>query len=144
MAVKVLHLICQQIWKTQQWPLDWKMSVFISVSKKSNSKERSNYCTMTLTSYASKVKVKSLSFVRLCEPLDCSLPGSSIHGIFQARIPAILAWVAVSFSRGSSRPRDQTWVSLSAERIFTIWAQNPSGLASAVHELRTFRFTNWI
>ena len=50
-----------------------------------------------------KVKVKSLSCVRLCDPMDCSLPGSSIHGIFQAKI---LEWVAISFSRGSFRPRD--------------------------------------
>ena len=55
-----------------------------------------------------KVKVKSLSRVRLCDPIDCSLPGSSVHGIFQARV---LEWVAISFSRGSSRPRDRTWVS---------------------------------
>ena len=47
-AVKVLHLICQQIWKTQQWPQDWKMSVFIPVPKKGNAKECSNYCTMHL------------------------------------------------------------------------------------------------
>ena len=46
-----------------------------------------------------KVKVKSLSHVRLCDPMDCSLPGSSVHGIFQARV---LEWVAISFSRGSS------------------------------------------
>ena len=54
------------------------------------------------------VKVKSLSRVRLCDPMDCSPPGSSVHGILQARI---LEWVAISFSRGSSRPRDQTQVS---------------------------------
>ena len=49
------------------------------------------------------VKVKSLSRVRLCDPMDCSLPGSSVHGIFQARV---LEWVAISFSRGFSRSRD--------------------------------------
>ena len=53
----------------------------------------------------------------LCEPVDCSLPGSSDHGIFQARI---LKWVAMPTSRGSSRPRDQTRVSCSAGRFFTI------------------------
>ena len=47
-AVKVLHLICQQIWKTQQWPQDWKRSVFISIPKKGNAKECSNYCTIAL------------------------------------------------------------------------------------------------
>ena len=53
--VKVLHSICQQIWKTQQWQQDWKRSVFIPVPKKGNAKECSNYCTIVLISYASKV-----------------------------------------------------------------------------------------
>ena len=53
--VKVLHSICQQIWKTQQWPQDWKRSVFIPVPKKGNAKECSNYRTIALISHASKV-----------------------------------------------------------------------------------------
>ena len=59
-AVKVLHSICQQIWKTQQWPQDWKRSVFIPIPKKGNAKECSNYCTIVLTSHASKVMFKIL------------------------------------------------------------------------------------
>ena len=59
-AVKVLHLICQQIWKTQLWPQDWKRSAFISIPKKGNAKECSNYCTMALISHASKVILKIL------------------------------------------------------------------------------------
>ena len=55
----------------------------------------------------------------LCDSMDCSLPGSSLHGIFQARV---LEWVAISFSRRSSRPRDQTRVSRIVGRCFTIWA----------------------
>ena len=55
----------------------------------------------------------------LCDIMVCSLPRSSIHGIFQARVPE---WVAISFSRGSSQPRDQTWVSCIVGRCFTIWA----------------------
>jgi len=58
-AVKVLHSICQQIWKTQQWPQDWKRSVFISIPKKGNAKECANYCTIALSS------VQLLSCVRL-------------------------------------------------------------------------------
>ena len=54
-AVKVLHSICQQIWKTQQWPQDWKRSVFIPIPKKGNDKECSNYRTIALISHASKV-----------------------------------------------------------------------------------------
>ena len=63
-AVKVLHSICQQIWKTQQWPQDWKRSVFIPIPKKGNAKECSNYCTIALISHASKVMLKILQ-VRL-------------------------------------------------------------------------------
>jgi len=59
-AVKVLHSICQQIWKTQQWPQDWKRSVFTSVPKKGNAKECSNYCTIALISHVSKVMLKTL------------------------------------------------------------------------------------
>ena len=59
-AVKVLHSICQQIWKTQQWPQDWKRSVFIPTPKKSNDKECSNYHTIALISHASKVMLQVL------------------------------------------------------------------------------------
>ena len=59
-AAKVLHSICQQIWKTQQWPQDWKRSVFIPVPKKANAKECSNYHTIALISHASKVMLKIL------------------------------------------------------------------------------------
>ena len=59
-AMKVLHSICQQIWKTQQWPQDWKSSVFIPIPKKGNAKERSNYCTVAFISDASKVMLKIL------------------------------------------------------------------------------------
>ena len=59
------------------------------------------------------------SCATLCNPVDCSLPGSSVHGIFQARV---LVWVAISFSRESSWPRNWTWVSYIVGRRFTIWA----------------------
>ena len=59
-AVKVLHSICQQIWKTQQWPQGWKRLVFIPISKKGNAKECSNYWTIVLTSHTSKVTLKIL------------------------------------------------------------------------------------
>ena len=64
-------------------------------------------------------EVKSLSCVRLCDPMDCSLPGSSVHGIFQA---VVLEWIAISFSRGSSQPRDRTQVFRIVDRRFTDWA----------------------
>ena len=59
-SVKVLHSICQQIWKTQQWPQDWKRSVFILIPKKGNAKECSNYHTIALISHASEVMLKIL------------------------------------------------------------------------------------
>ena len=59
-AVKVLHSVYQQTWKTQQWPQDWKRSVFIPIPKKGNAKECSNYCTIALISFASKVMLKYL------------------------------------------------------------------------------------
>ena len=59
-AVEVLHSICQKIWKTQQWPWDWKISVFIPIPKKGNAKECSNYCTIALISHSNKVMLKIL------------------------------------------------------------------------------------
>ena len=59
-AVKVLHSTCQQIWKTQQWPQDWKRSVFVPIPKKGNAKECSNYHTVVLIPHASKVLLKNL------------------------------------------------------------------------------------
>ena len=72
-AVKVLHSICQQIWKAQQWPQDWKRSVFIPIPKKGKAKECSNYRTIALISHASKVMLKILQ-VRLQQYANRELP----------------------------------------------------------------------
>ena len=72
-AVKVLHSICQKIWKTQKWPQNWKRSVFIPFPKKGNAKECSNYHTIALTSHASKVLLKILQ-ARLQQHMNCELP----------------------------------------------------------------------
>ena len=90
-AVKVLHSICQQIWKTQQWPQDWKRSVFVPIPKKGNAKECSNYCTIALISHASKGS-RSVVPNSLRPHGQQPAPSSSLHGIFQARV---LEWVAV-------------------------------------------------
>ena len=71
-AVKVLHSICQQIWKTQQWPQDWKRLVFIPIPKKGNAKEWSNCCTIALISHASNVMLKILQ-ARLQQYMDQEL-----------------------------------------------------------------------
>ena len=72
-AVKVLHAICQQTWKTQQWPQDWRRSVFIPIPKKGNAKGCSNYCTIALISHASKVMLKILQ-ARLQQYVNHELP----------------------------------------------------------------------
>ena len=72
-ALKVLHSMCQQIWKTQQWPQDWKRSVFIPIPKKGNVKECSNYRTIALISHASKVMLKILQ-ARLQQYVNRELP----------------------------------------------------------------------
>ena len=72
-AVKVLHSICQQIWKTQQWPQDWKRSIFIPIPNKGNAKECSNYCTIALTSHTRKVMFKFFQ-ARLQQYVNCELP----------------------------------------------------------------------
>ena len=72
-AVKVLHSICQQIWKTHHWPQDWKRSVFIPIPKKGNAKECTNYCTIALISHASKVMLKILH-ARLQQYVNCEIP----------------------------------------------------------------------
>ena len=72
-AVKMLHSICRQIWKTQQWPQDWKMSVFIPIPSKSNAKECSNYPTIVLISHASKDMLKILQ-ARLLQCVNQELP----------------------------------------------------------------------
>ena len=78
--MKVLHSICQQIWKTQQWPQDWKRSVFIPITKKSSAKE----CSVALISQAAAAPAKLLqSCPTLCDPIDGSPPGSPIPGILQ-------------------------------------------------------------
>ena len=72
-AVKVLHSTCQQIWKTYQWPQDWKRSVFIPILKKVNAKEHANYCTIAFISHASKVMLKILQ-ARLQQYVNQELP----------------------------------------------------------------------
>ena len=79
-SVKVLHSIYQQIWEIQQWPQDWKRSVFIPIPENGNAKECSNYCTIVLISYASKVMLKILQ-VRLQPYMNLELPGVQV--VFQ-------------------------------------------------------------
>ena len=91
----MLHSICQQIWKTQQWPQDWKRSVFIPIPNKGNAKECSNYCTIALISYASKVMLKILQ-ARLQQCMNCELPdiqGGFRKGRGTIKQIAIICWI---------------------------------------------------
>ena len=109
-----------------------KTSLEYLLSTSAHWRSRENSHRMVDTSFTqvgtgtgvNRKKVKLLSRVWLCNPMDCSLPGSSVHAIFQARV---LEWVAISFSRGSSWPSDLTWVSCIAGRCFTIWATRELG-----------------
>ena len=84
---------------------------------------------LLMTCLTNKVVVLvAQSYPTLCDPMDCGLPGSSVHGILQARI---LEWIAIPFSRGSFWPRDLTWVSCIAGRSFTIWATGKSHIAAS-------------
>ena len=82
-SVKVLHSICQHIWKTQQWPQDWKRSVFIPIPKKGNAKECSNYHTIALISHASNGT--PLQYSCLENPTDRGVWNAAVHGVAKSR-----------------------------------------------------------
>ena len=94
-----------------------------SVKRKKMRRRWISYTRTHTASYREWKSEVTQSCPTLCNPMDCSPKGSSVHGIFQARI---LEWVAISFSRGSSQPRDGTWVSCIAGRLFTTWATRES------------------
>ena len=99
-AVKVLHSICQQIWKTQQWPQDWKRSVFIPIPKKDNAKECSHYLTISVISHTSKEMLK-IPQARLQQYMNCELP--DVQAAFRkAEEPEIKS----PTSAGSSQKRE--------------------------------------
>ena len=131
-AVKVLHSICQQIWKTQQWPQDWKRSVFIPIPKKVNPKECSNYCTISLISHASKVMLKFLQ-ARLQQYMNRELPDVQA-GLEKAEEPT----VKLPTSAGSSKKQESSrktslsglltmpkpltvWITINCGKFFKRW-----------------------
>ena len=101
-AVKVLHSICQQIWKTQQWPQTWKRSVFIPIPKKGNAKECSNYRTIALISHASKVMLDILQ-TRLQQYLNCELQNVKA-GLEETEEPEIKLTTPVRSSKKLESP----------------------------------------
>ena len=119
-AVNVLHSICQHIWKTQQWPQDWKMSVFIPIPKKGNAKECSNYHTIALISHASKVMLKILQ-ARLQQYANHELPDVQA-GLGKAEEPEIKLPTSAGSSKkqGSSR-KTSISVLLTMPKPLTVW-----------------------
>ena len=140
-AVKVLHSICQQLWKTQQWLQDWKRSVFISIPKKGNAKECSNYHTIALISHASKV----------------------MHKIFQARLQQYLNWKHLNVQAGYRKGRgmrdqianicwiiEKAWelqkniyLYLTMEKTLTVWITTNYGKFLKRGEYQTILPVSW-
>ena len=119
-AVKVLHSLCQQIWKTQQWPQDWKRSVFIPIPKKGNAKEFSNYHTIALISHTSKVKLKILQ-ARLQQYANRELP--DVHAGFRKgrRTRVKLTTSAGSWKKQESSRNTSTSALLTMPKPLTVW-----------------------
>ena len=124
-AVKVLHLICQQIWKTQQWPQDWKRSIFILIPKKGNPKECSKYCTIVLISHASKVMLKILK-VRLQQYV-------TIFQMFKLNLEKVeeseikLPTSVGSLKKQESSRKISTSAVLTVPKPLTVWTTTNSG-----------------
>ena len=119
-AVKVLHSICQHIWKTQQWPQDWKWSVFIPIPKKGNAKECSNYRTVALISHASKVMLKILQ-ARLQQYMNRELPDVQA-GFRKAEEPEIkLSTSAGSWKKQESSRKTSIAALLTMPKPLTVW-----------------------
>ena len=140
-AVKVLHSICQQIWKTQQWPWDWKRSVFIPIPKKGNGKECSNYCTIALIPHASKVMLKILQ-ARLQQHVNHELPDVQA-GFRKGRGTrdqiANIRWIiekAREFQKTSisallTMPKPLTvWITINCGKFWKIWEYQTTWPAS--------------
>ena len=119
-AVKVLHSICQHIWKTQQWSQDWKRSAFIPIPKKGNVKECSNYCTIAFISHASKVMLKVLQD-RLQQYTNQELPDVQA-GLKQAEEPEIkLPTSTGSLKKQESSRKTSILALLTMPKPFTVW-----------------------
>ena len=119
-AVKVLHSICQPIWKTQQWPQDWERSVLIPIPKKVNAKEYSNYCTIALISHASKVMLKILQ-ARLQQYVNRELPdvqGGFRKGRGTRDQIANICWI---IEKGREFQKTSTSALLTMPKPLTVW-----------------------
>ena len=135
-AVKGLHSICQQIWKTQQWPQDWKRSVFIPIPKKGNAKECSNYRTIALIPHASKVMLKILQ-ARLQDHMNCELPDVQA-GFRKAEEPEIKLPTSVGLSKKQESSRKE-----STSALLTVWITTNCGKFFKRWEYQTIWPASW-
>ena len=119
-AVKVLHSICQQIWKTHQWPQHWKRSVFIPSLKKGNAKECSNCHTIALISYASKVMLKILQ-ARLQQYVSCELPNVQARFRKGRGTRDQIANICWSLKKQESSRKTSTFALLTMPKPLTVW-----------------------
>ena len=125
-AVKVLHSICQQIWKTQQWLQDWKRSVFIPIPKKGNANECSNNCTISLISHANKVMLKILQ-ARLQQYVNCELPEFKLV-LEKAEEPEIKLPISTgSWKKQESSRKTSISALLTMPKPFSVWITINSG-----------------
>ena len=125
-AVKVLHSICQQIWKTQQWPQDWKRSVFIPIPKKGNAKECSNHCTVELVSHATKVTLKILQ-ARLQQYVNCKLLTFKLV-LEKAEEPEVKSPTSVgSWEKQESSRKTSMSALLTMPKPLTVWITRNCG-----------------
>ena len=135
-AVKVLHSICQQIWKIQQWPQDWQRSVFIPIPKKGNAKECSNYHTIAFISHASKVVFKILQ-ARLQQYVNHELPDVQLV-LEKAEKPEIkLPTSAGSSKRQESSRETSISALLTMPKPLTVWITVNCGKFSKTWEYQT-------
>ena len=138
-AVKVLHSICQHIWKTQQWPKDWKRSVFIPIPKKGNAKQCSNYHTIALISHASKVMLKILQ-ARLQQYVNRELP----EVLEKAAEPKIkLPTSAGSWKKQESSRKTSISALLIMSKPLTLWITINCGKFWKRGEYQTTWLASW-
>jgi len=134
--------ICQQIWKTQQWPQDWKRSVFIPIPKKGNAKECSNYCTIALISHASKVMLKILQ-ARLQQYMNCELPVFKLV-LEKAEEPEIKLPTSFGSSKKQvSSRKTSTSALLTIPKPLTVWITRNCGKFLKRWEYQTIWPTTW-
>ena len=138
----MLHSTYQKIWKTQQWPQDWKRSVFIQIPKKVNAKECSNYCTIVLISCTSKVMLKILQ-ARLQQYVNCELPDVQV-GFRKGRGPEIKLPTSIgSLKKQESSRKTSTSALLTTLKPLTVWITTNHGKLVKRWEYQTSLPASW-